>query len=142
MNTLEGSCRKGHPRREYSRIRPNGRVICRECTLIQNRVWRKKNLKQAQAYARKWYADNPTCAKQTHLLRYFGMTLAEWDIMYAAQDGKCAVCGEYPRRELGVDHDHKTGRVRALLCRACNLKIGVLEHSLLPKLVAYLEEHQ
>ncbi|KKN77041.1 hypothetical protein LCGC14_0363800 [marine sediment metagenome] len=60
--------------------------------------------------------------------------------MYTDQDGVCAVCKTEPDYELVVDHDHITGKVRALLCRPCNLKVGVLEHPLFPSLVNYLEE--
>ncbi len=39
----------------------------------------------------------------------------------AAQGGGCALCGSPPRtRQLHIDHDHKTGRVRGLLCFRCN----------------------
>ena len=43
--------------------------------------------------------------------------------MLEAQDGRCAICGNKPRkRRLDVDHNHKTGKVRGLLCRRCNHK--------------------
>lgn len=45
--------------------------------------------------------------------------------MADAQDYRCAVCGEPPtRRRLDVDHDHKTGAVRGLLCSDCNIALG------------------
>jgi hypothetical protein len=50
-----------------------------------------------------------------------GVTIADYDRMLEAQHGVCAICGNPPKtRRLDVDHDHKTGRVRGLLCHRCN----------------------
>ncbi len=50
-----------------------------------------------------------------------GVTDAEYDRLLAAQGGGCAICGNPPKtRRLHVDHDHKTGRVRGLLCHRDN----------------------
>lgn len=50
-----------------------------------------------------------------------GITEADYNAMLAAQGGGCAICGNPPKtRRLHVDHDHKTGRVRGLLCFRCN----------------------
>ena len=50
----------------------------------------------------------------------YGLTLAEYDSILENQDGGCAICGRSPRYNLDVDHDHKTGQVRGLLCKPCN----------------------
>lgn len=50
-----------------------------------------------------------------------GITEAEYDRLLAVQGGGCAICGNPPKtRRLHVDHDHKTGAVRGLLCFRCN----------------------
>lgn len=50
-----------------------------------------------------------------------GITAEEYDLRLAAQGGGCAICGATPKtRRLHVDHDHKTGAVRGLLCLRCN----------------------
>lgn len=50
-----------------------------------------------------------------------GVTLDDYDRMLAEQGGGCAICGAPPKtRRLDVDHDHKTGQVRGLLCVRCN----------------------
>ena len=56
------------------------------------------------------------------------MTLPEYISLYKRQRGVCAICER--DRELVFDHDHKTGRVRGLLCRPCNVAIGQLGDSL------------
>lgn len=53
-----------------------------------------------------------------------GFTLPEYDVMLAAQDGHCAVCPAVPKnRRLDVDHDHRTGKVRGLLCHTHNRRL-------------------
>lgn len=73
--------------------------------------------------------------------------------MLAAQNGRCALCGLPERtkanngsgeiRRLAVDHDHRTGRVRALLCAHCNSAIGHLrdDPNLARAVAAYLDYH-
>jgi hypothetical protein len=57
-------------------------------------------------------------------LRKYGLTSADYDEMVETQNGRCMICNtDQPGTESGywpVDHDHATGRVRALLCSACN----------------------
>lgn len=54
----------------------------------------------------------------------FGLTWDEYDALLVAQDGRCAICGGRPRKNLlAVDHDHKTGEVRGLLCSRCNHRL-------------------
>lgn len=61
----------------------------------------------------------------------------------AAQGGACAICG-YPaselRRRLSIDHDHRTGQVRGLLCTTCNLGLGAFrdDPAVLAKAIEYL----
>ena len=61
-------------------------------------------------------------------LKKYGMTTQDWLDLLAYQDGKCSIC----RRTLTrlrvpvVDHNHKTGAVRGLLCMPCNHALGVL----------------
>jgi hypothetical protein len=60
-------------------------------------------------------AKKPTRAKG------LGVDDERYAIMLADQGGGCAICGATPKsRRLNVDHDHKTGAVRGLLCHACN----------------------
>ena len=55
---------------------------------------------------------------------------AEYDRLLARQGGVCLICGRPPQtRRLHVDHDHKTGRIRGLLCMPCNrYVVWILEH--------------
>lgn len=60
-------------------------------------------------------------AHNQHLRRTYGITIAEYDLLFEAQGGKCAICGGgTTKRHLAVDHNHKTGEIRGLLCGLCN----------------------
>lgn len=79
------------------------------------------------------YKDQKCEAKKAQVMRWhlqtrYGITIEEFDRMFALQSGVCAICHKpekdnYKRR-LSVDHDHNTGKVRGLLCHACNTAIG------------------
>ena len=75
----------------------------------------------------------------------------EYEAMHAAQGGLCLICGRPETtksrtgavRLLAVDHDHDTGKVRGLLCNACNTGIGYFREDIesLKSAVKYLETH-
>lgn len=50
----------------------------------------------------------------------YGLAKGEYETLFKAQDGRCAICGGKRRERLSVDHCHKTGLIRGLLCRMCN----------------------
>lgn len=80
------------------------------------------------------------------LKRLYGITLEQYNQMAAEQQHVCGLCGEKPttQKRMHVDHDHATGKVRALLCHHCNLLIGNAKESVarLRLAIAYLERHQ
>lgn len=54
--------------------------------------------------------------------RYNGLTLAQFDAMLASQGNVCAVCKQ-PNKVFCVDHNHKTLRIRGIICVSCNLRV-------------------
>lgn len=59
-------------------------------------------------------------------------TQEDYEELFAQQQGNCAICGKHQnklKRILSLDHNHKTGQVRGLLCRGCNLGIGCFEEN-------------
>lgn len=68
--------------------------------------------------------------RETHLVNTYGITQADYDRMFAEQGGVCAICRKPQHHSrfsnLCVDHCHKTGAVRGLLCSSCNRAIGYL----------------
>lgn len=76
-----------------------------------------------------------------HARRTYGLTLEDYGALYEAQDGLCAICrGDMPFHDLVVDHDHRTGIVRGILCKACNSGLGFFKDDpmALATAVAYL----
>jgi hypothetical protein len=89
-------------------------------------------------------------SKEQKLKSNFGITQADYDLMLDCQDGLCAICHQPETRikfgkptMLAVDHDHKTGKIRQLLCSKCNMAIGLMNDSteLLRAAALYLEKH-
>jgi hypothetical protein len=80
---------------------------------------------------------------ERQMRKVFGITTDTYNAISQIQGGRCAICQHQPRKmRLAVDHDHKTGMIRGLLCRNCNQKIlGSVRDSLevLRRAVAYLE---
>ena len=68
-------------------------------------------------------------ARRNQLLqKSFGITLYEYNALLQAQKQVCAICFNVETtRSLAVDHCHKTGKVRGLLCRFCNQALGLLK---------------
>ena len=70
----------------------------------------------------------------------YELTRAE---MIGEQQGMCEICGELHGDNLFVDHDHTTGRVRAMLCRHCNSGLGFFKDDpeLLQIAIVYLRTY-
>lgn len=108
------------------------RPWCKQCNVEYNGAYSKEN-RHIQRNAR--------------LKRQFGISIKEYNEILTRQDGKCLICGNVPensngKRKLAVDHDHKTGNNRGLLCSNCNVGLGNFRDNpdLLRKAVCYLEE--
>lgn len=83
--------------------------------------------------------------RNSHLLRTFGITLEEYNDLLERQGGGCALCSKTPEQEgkaLAVDHDHKSGEIRGILCSYCNHRV-IGRHrdpDLLYRMGRYIEE--
>lgn len=134
-------CGETKPRAEYSKAYQgvHGPVLRPSCKACQ------------AARARQWFADNPERTsenKRRYSLQRYGLSVEEYDALFAAQNGACAICQkpETASRQgkliqLPVDHCHTSGRVRGLLCLRCNRAIGLLgdDVGLLKAAIDYLE---
>lgn len=95
-----------------------------------------KTASSQNARARRWYSENKDRAKASqrnnHLKRKFGITSDQYDEMLRSQFGSCRLCDRIFDTNLHVDHDHKTGKIRGLLCLKCNITVGYYETGFMP----------
>lgn len=140
-----GGCKRFLPYSEFSWN------ACKE----MGRRYRSSRCKACKAsYTRKRHTT-PHGSRMQHsanLKRLYGVTVAEYDAMFASQGGVCRICKQpEPRMKkdgkrrmpLCLDHDHITGRPRSLLCGGCNNGLGCFKDNaeLVHAAALYLEEH-
>ena len=112
--------------------------LCRDCYV---RDYQRNN---KRVYKERHKAKIERDRRVYYLQRNYGLTEETYLKMLAKYHNACWICGLVPgegRRRLSVDHDHKTGRVRGLLCYPCNKGISLFKDSpeLLRKAIDYLE---
>lgn len=132
------------------------KLTCRECINSRYRLKRQqgKCSEEIKARARAYYHRNKDEIKKKlrwhRLMIKYGITKEQYQAMLAAIGGKCPICSvklEEPcdsRKDAGVvDHCHKTGSVRGILCARCNTAIGLIDEdvSRLEPMKKYLEAH-
>ena len=103
-----------------------------------------KNRDQFLKYGKEYRTKN---SRRTRLKHFYNMTVVEYDELYNAQGGKCAICGIHQselKQSLCVDHNHITGEIRGLLCSNCNAGIGMLQDNsdIIEKALQYMKDSQ
>lgn len=88
-------------------------------------------------------AHDARLSKRSHLKRRYGVTLEAYEEFVKFCGNKCAICESQPsikRKVLDLDHDHKLGHIRGLLCQRCNKVLGMVGENieLLQELIQYL----
>ena len=111
-----------------------------------SRAYRQSNPEKSQIYNKRWRDQNRDKVRNAMLKKKYGISLADYEEMLKKQGEVCALCKQKERdnRSLAVDHDHKTGAVRELLCRFCNTSLGILEQkpNLVEAMALYLRKHK
>lgn len=121
-------CKRGSIRRHYADNRAD----------ISNRRKRKRDLEGIPE-------SHKAASYRSRLRRVYSITQEDFDLMLTDQGGRCKICfTDTPgggRSKFSIDHDHVTGKVRGLLCLACNTGLGNFKDDLgaLHRAVTYLE---
>lgn len=110
---------------------------------------RYSNTRQFRAkqrvYMKEYRKKLPTTRPDYYYRSMYGITKADRDAMIEAQGGLCAICRCPPtgttkqNQVLHIDHDHVTGRVRAMLCSSCNFGLGKFKDD--PELLAIAAQY-
>jgi hypothetical protein len=139
----------------------------REARIIYLREYRKKNKKRLREFdkkrwavdpkrraaQKKYYSENPSKYMEIARKHLYRMSPEEYQDRVNKQKNRRALCGRPERMinyhtkklsTLSVDHNHKTGKNRDLLCMKCNRGIGFFNEDtdLLQKVIQYLEKHK
>lgn len=129
-------------------------VWTKEQNKISQKKYRIKYKDKIKRYNKKWYKDNPEWFAEYHRLyriknrkklrekqraiqlKVYGLTIEDYSTMLKKQREVCKICKKPEKarertlgtlKSLSVDHCHKTGKVRGLLCQRCNHCIGIYE---------------
>lgn len=127
-----GNCRVEKEESEfYATGKKEGALTrtCKKCISAKSKALPKSHRTRMRNL--EYHRLNKDRYSALQLKRLYGISVETRDRMEAAQGGVCAICLSRPNTKLCVDHDHTTGKVRALLCRRCNAAIGILEDSVL-----------
>ena len=97
---------------------------CKDCKKEYN-----KNHKSHMKESSKIWADEhkervKEISRKGHLKRKYSISPEDYNRLMKQQNNKCLICHRIPDKKLFIDHNHKTGKVRGLLCQNCNLMIG------------------
>lgn len=152
-------CRTNFGSKKRASQRPKGHQLthktCAFCQnlFVTNRAKQKfcNSLCSRRKYEQKPERKHGFKRKESTLkskLKAFGLTPEDYEYELQNQNHVCAICGKAETdlnmgtlRRLAVDHDHKTGRYRGLLCGKCNKGIGLLQDdiAILKQAIQYLE---
>lgn len=132
-----------HPERPHE-----GKGLCKSCyeiarlkakPLSKNQQAARNATPAAKIRKARWMKNNPMHSRLNHRLKRYGISQDDYDLLMERQHGNCKVCLQ-PMSKPCIDHNHKTGKVRALLCSSCNTGLGMLREDefRLARLLAYL----
>ena len=119
--------------------------FCKPCANALAKAWRGKN----PSYYHFRVARDPEYFRRARLRKLYGLTLESYAELLEEQQNVCAICRQPERctsqgklAPLAVDHSHKDGKTRGLLCRDCNTALGYVDRQeWLGAALAYLEKY-
>lgn len=133
----QAAARCGLSHEEWKRRRDSGQARCYVC-----KEW-KSNLRFARDKSRPNGRASicNDCNNRRSTASRYGLTVEQMDALPGA-DGVCPICRRV-HQPMEVDHNHKTGAARALLCSRCNGGLGAFEDdpAQLRRAAEYLEKH-
>ena len=136
-------CKKEKPQSSFAIFRGKPNVSCEDCRAKHNRYYAENWHGRREDYKKRYQASKESHKARgwkNHLKRKYGLTIETYNSMVEQYGNVCPICKESKPR-LMVDHCHKTGMVRGMLCRKCNLKLVVVEDTeFVQKAIDYLHK--
>jgi hypothetical protein len=87
---------------------------------------------------------DPNFFREKHIRENWGISLSDKQKMVDSQEGRCAICNssDLVGRNCAIDHDHKTGKIRGILCQKCNQGLGLFldNEEILQNAIIYLKK--
>ena len=119
----------------------------REKVLEQCKKYREGNKKIMRKRKSKYYFNNKDKIKDYTLRKYYDISLEDYKKILKKQNDRCAICerpSKYHKKDFFVDHNHKTGKVRGLLCTKCNFALGQFDEDIkiLNNAIKYLRKYK
>lgn len=138
---------------------PNGLTdYCKDCRNKRGREYNrdnpeiKKKTNDAHKEYRKKYYSSPEWRKklrEQHLKSTYNITHKDYEVLLNKQNNVCKICNQFKLYQKGkdymhVDHCHKTGKIRGILCSKCNKGLGSFcdDIELMKNAIKYLEENK
>ena len=118
-NSPSGKIPSCHPEKKY-----RAKGLCVTC---YERALRAKRPEYHRRMRWRWLKANPHKAKLSRIRRIYKISAAEYQAFLDRANNSCEICSS--KKNLRIDHDHKTNKVRGLLCQRCNVLVGHIEHS-------------
>lgn len=117
-------CKRGHEFSDENTRHKNGKRHCRQCAVLQARKWQLANPDKVKANCRRWHQENKERRYAYKRQLNYGVTPEQFEKLLSLQNRACAICHVEFTQTPDIDHDHKTGIVRGLLCTNCNNGLG------------------
>ena len=107
---------------------------------VRSKAYYKTHKEKRKAYDETHKEERKARNRAAEIQRKYKLTMTEYSILLSSASGHCAICGEPAK--LHIDHDHKEGGVRGLLCGSCNRMLGLAfdNPDTLRNAIAYLEK--
>ena len=145
-------CVKGH---DTILVGRNSSGVCKICAKTFHKHWYTK-MKQfcknghdrtlKQTTANGWCRKCSICSiRKYQYKKRYGISLVEYNNLFMSQNGCCKICGIHQTadsRKFAVDHNHKTGQIRGLLCASCNSGLGYFKDNttILENAITYIKQ--
>ncbi len=134
----------GRRRRYQQNNKEKAKLYCanNKERINKNKIkYREKHKENIAKYQKEYRQNNKSKQRKYNLKKYHNMTVEQYEKMLDNQSGLCDICKEV--KQLVVDHNHKTGKVRSLLCRNCNTGLGSFYEniSILTNAIKYIERY-